>query len=60
MCKVFVLKYGGQKQGKPSRNPTREGLIGSSDYLTALKDMSNPLTEWVSAPTEIKSTPHSA
>ncbi len=60
MCKVFVLEYGGQKQGKPSRNPKREGLVESSDYLTALKDMSNPLTEWVSAPTEIKSTPHSA
>ena len=29
-------------------------------YQTALKLISNPLTEWVSAPTEMKSTPHSA
>ena len=27
--------------------------------LTALKLISRPLTEWVNAPTEIKSTPHS-
>lgn len=29
-------------------------------YQHALKLMSNPFTEWVKAPTEIKSTPHSA
>lgn len=27
--------------------------------LTALKLISRPLTEWVNAPTEMKSTPHS-
>ena len=36
------------------------------EYITvkeiqhALKLMSKPLTEWVNAPTEMKSTPHSA
>ena len=36
------------------------------EYITvreiqhALKLMSRPLTEWVNAPTEMKSTPHSA
>ena len=29
-------------------------------FQQALKLMSNPLTEWVNAPTEMKSTPHSA
>ena len=29
-------------------------------YFTALNDISNPFTECVSAPTEMKSTPHSA
>lgn len=34
-------------------------LDGFSYSLTALKLISRPLTEWVNAPTEMKSTPHS-
>lgn len=48
----------------PFHDETVPATVCQSDRLMAcqqaLKLISNPLTEWVSAPTEMKSTPHSA
>ena len=38
----------------------KQNCINQPLYLTALKLISRPLTEWVSAPTEMKSTPQRA
>ncbi len=49
-----------------NRPAIRQSMKGKSCYLNnmenqqALKLMSSPLTECVKAPTEMKSTPHSA
>lgn len=47
-----------------ANSPRRFSRCGPADsvgvnYFAALKLMSSPLTEWVSAPTEMKSTPAS-
>ena len=67
---ISYIPYYIYKKRLPRLSPFRfhdetvPATVSQSDRLMAcqqaLKLISNPLTEWVSAPTEMKSTPHSA